>query len=140
MAALRDIKNKIAGVKKTRQITRAMNMVAAAKSRIVQEKTANFRPYAEKFDQLLQSLAAGIDPASHPLLAIPAEVRTVAVIQLSADRGLCGSFNSNLIQMGERLMREERAKGREIRLHAVGRKARDYHRRRGTACHRVAGA
>ncbi|MCA1906370.1 MAG: ATP synthase F1 subunit gamma [Desulfarculus sp.] len=130
MAALRDIKNKIAAVKKTRQITRAMNMVAAAKLRGVQEKAERFKPYAAKFAEVLRSVSAGVDPEIHPLLAQPESVEKVALILLTADRGLCGSFNMNLITKAERFIKEQTQAGRQVLLYTVGRKGRDYFRRR----------
>ena len=129
-AALKDIQNKISAVKKTRQITRAMNMVAAAKLRGVQEKAERFRPYAEKYAEVLGSLAKGVDPEIHPMLANPEEVTDVAVILLSADRGLCGSFNTNLITAGYRFVRETQAKGKTVKLYVVGRRGCDFFRRR----------
>ncbi|MFZ5586788.1 MAG: ATP synthase F1 subunit gamma [Thermodesulfobacteriota bacterium] len=132
MAALRDIKNKISAVKKTRQITRAMNMVAAAKLRGVQEKAERFKPYAAKFSEVLSSLSAGIDPEIHPLLTQPEKVERVALILLTADRGLCGSFNMNLINKAERFIKEQQQAGREVQFYTVGRKGRDYFRRRKT--------
>ncbi len=131
MAALRDIQNKIAGVKKTRQITRAMNMVAAAKLRGVQETTQRFRPYADKFSEVLASLSAGVDPETHPLLAVPEQVDKVAVIALSADRGLCGSFNTNLINHSKNFIDEQKNQGREIALFTVGRKATEFFSKHG---------
>ena len=130
MAALRDIKKKIEAVKKTRQITRAMNMVAAAKLRQVQEKTERFRPYASKFGEVLSSLAQGIDPEIHPLLQEPEEVKRVGLILLTADRGLCGAFNMNLVTRAERFIADCTAKGQEVVLYAIGRRGRDYFRKR----------
>ena len=130
MAALRDIKNKITAVKKTRQITRAMNMVAAAKLRGVQDKAERFKPYANKFADVLASVSAGVDPEIHPLLAQPESVEKVALILLTADRGLCGSFNMNLIVKAERFIKEQTKAGRQVLLYTVGRKGRDYFRRR----------
>ncbi len=130
MAALKDIQLKIAAVKKTRQITRAMNMVAAAKLRQTQTKTEGFRPYASKFAEVLSSLAAGVDPEIHPLLAQPEEVAEVALVLLTADRGLCGSFNTNLIMAAERFLKEQEANGRQVRLFVVGRRGVDYFKRR----------
>jgi F-type H+-transporting ATPase subunit gamma len=130
MAALRDIQNKISAVKKTRQITRAMNMVAAAKLRQVQDKTTAFKPYATKFGEVLASLSQGIDPEIHPMLTVPEEVRSVGLILLTADRGLCGSFNVNLINRAQRFITEQEGKGREVKLYVVGRKGRDFFRRR----------
>lgn len=130
MPSLRDIQNKISAVKKTRQITKAMNMVAAAKLRGVQDKAERFRPYADKFSEVLASLSSGVDPETHPMLAVPEVVNRVALIQLSADRGLCGSFNANMILTGENFVREQKAKDREVDIFVVGKKARDYYKRR----------
>lgn len=130
MASLRDIQTKIAGVKKTRQITRAMNMVSAAKLRGVQEKTERFRPYAAKFAEVLGSLSQGVDPGIHPLLAQPDKVEKVALILFTADRGLCGSFNMNLINAGLRFAKEQTAAGKQVQFYLVGRKARDFFKRR----------
>jgi F-type H+-transporting ATPase subunit gamma len=130
MAALRDIKNKITAVKKTGQITRAMNMVAAAKLRGVQGKTENFRPYARKMGEMLKVLLTGADPQQYPLLAAPAEVSRVALIILTADRGLCGAFNLNLLAAAERFIKERREQNQEVRIYVIGRRGRDYFRRR----------
>jgi len=130
MAALRDIQNKIAAVKKTRQITRAMNMVAAARLRQVQDKTERFKPYAAKFAEVLGSLSQGIDPEIHPLLAVPEEVDKVGMILLTADRGLCGSFNVNLINLAQKFLKEQEGQGREVQAHVIGRRGCDFFRRR----------
>lgn len=130
MATLRDIKRKIQAVKKTQQITRAMNMVAAAKLRGAQLQMEQFRPYARKFGEVLQSLAGRTDPDLHLLLQRRDEVKRVELIAMSSDRGLCGSFNTNLLSAGERFIREKESQGCEVALIAVGRKARDYFRRR----------
>ncbi|MFH2125684.1 MAG: ATP synthase F1 subunit gamma [Pseudomonadota bacterium] len=130
MAALRDIQNKIAAVKKTRQITRAMNMVAAARLRQVQERTERFRPYAAKFSEVLGSLSEGIDSEAHPLLAQPEQVDRVALILITADRGLCGSFNMNLILQAQKFMTQQKSEGREVAFYAVGRKGIEFFNRR----------
>ncbi len=130
MAALRDIQNKISAVKKTRQITRAMNMVAAARLRQVQERTERFRPYADKFAEVLGSLSEGIDPEAHPLLAQPETVDRVGVIFITADRGLCGSFNMNLILAAQKFLTEKKSEGKEVAFYAVGRRGIDFFRRR----------
>ncbi len=131
MPSQRDILNKISAVKKTRQITRAMNMVAAAKLRGVQEKTERFQPYAAKYAEVLASLSSGVSPDVHPLLVQPEKVEKVGLILLTADRGLCGSFNMNLINAGLRFAKERQAAGQQVEHFLVGRKARDFHRRRG---------
>jgi F-type H+-transporting ATPase subunit gamma len=101
MAALKDIKRKITAVSKTKQITKAMNMVAASKFKASQMRMENFRPYAAKFMDVLNSLALRVSPETHPLLAVR-EPKKIRVICMTSDRGLCGGFNTNLIKATER--------------------------------------
>ncbi len=129
MAALRDIKRKITAVQKTKQITRAMNMVAASKLRTSQQRMENFRPYAVKFMDVLKSLALRVNPTSHPLLAVR-EPKRIKVICMTSDRGLCGGYNTNIIKTTERFIREKTSQGKEASLIAVGKKGRDYFRKR----------
>lgn len=131
MATLRDIKRKIDAVKKTSQITKAMNMVAAAKLRGAQTNMEKFHPYAEKFNEVVRRLATGVEEVgSYVLLSPREEVRKIEIVLLTADRGLCGSFNNNLIVRAEKFMREKQAAGISVSLTAVGRKGADYFRRR----------
>ena len=129
MATLRDIKNKIAAVRKTRQITRAMNMVAAARLRSTQGKMENFEPYARKFAEVLGNLAGRIDRDVHPLLMRKEKVSRVELLHFTADRGLCGSFNMNLILKGEKWLREQKEAGVDCSVTVVGKKGRDYFRK-----------
>lgn len=129
MATLRDIKRKISAVKKTQQITRAMNMVASAKLRGAQERMRAFRPYAEKYNEVVQSVASRVDSDAHPLL-IRRQTRRVGILLVTADRGLCGSFNTNLLTMAEKEAESRRGRGQEVCFYCVGRKGRDYFRRR----------
>lgn len=129
MAALKDIKRKITGVKKTKQITKAMNMVAASKFKSAQLRMENFRPYAGKFMEVLNSLALRVDVDTHPLLAVR-DPKRIRVICMTSDRGLCGGFNTNLIKATERFMREKASEGKEVGLVTVGRKSRDYFRKK----------
>ncbi|MBE0556178.1 MAG: ATP synthase F1 subunit gamma, partial [Proteobacteria bacterium] len=131
MAALKDIKRKITAVQKTRQITRAMNMVAASKFKAAQTRMENFRPYAAKFLDVLNSLALRVDAETHPLLAVR-EPKRIRVICMTSDRGLCGGFNTNLIKATERFVNEKIREGREVALITVGRKGRDYFRKKAT--------
>src|SRR5512140_189591 len=112
MAALKDIKRKITAVHKTRQITRAMNMVAASKFKAAQTRMENFRPYAAKFLEVLTGLAIRVDAETHPLLAVR-EPKRIRVICMTSDRGLCGGFNTNLIKAAERFIKEKLREGRE---------------------------
>ena len=130
MATLRDIRRKIAAVQKTQQITKAMNMVAAAKLRGAQQRMENFRPYAEAFQLMLGNMASGVEPEIHPFFQKALEVNKVGLVLMTADRGLCGSFNVNLINAAYRFIREKEADDIQVALTAVGRKGRDYYRRR----------
>jgi len=130
MATLRDILRKIGAVKKTRQITKAMNMVAAARLKSTQGRMEGFEPYAGKFAEVLGNLASRMDPEIHPLLVRREPVSKVELLHFSADRGLCGSFNTNTISVAEKWVKEQQDNGREYGLTLVGRKGRDYFRRR----------
>ena len=131
MATLRDILRKINAVKKTRQITRAMNMVAAAKLRNTQGRMESFAPYASKFNEVLEHLASQIDPEIHPLLNRKEVVSRVEILHFTADKGLCGSFNLNTITRAEKWIEEQKELGREVSITSVGKKGRDYFRKRG---------
>ena len=129
MASLKDIKRKVGAVQKTKQITRAMNMVAASKFKSSQVRMENFRPYAGKFMDVLNSLALRVDTSSHPLLAVR-DPRKIRVICMTSDRGLCGGFNTNLIKATERFLKDKKSEGKEVSLINVGRKGRDYFRKK----------
>jgi len=129
VASLKDIKRKVVAVQKTKQITRAMNMVAASKFKSSQVRMENFRPYAGKFMDVLNSLALRVDTSSHPLLAVR-DPRKIRIICMTSDRGLCGGFNSNLIKATERFLKDKKSEGKEISLINVGRKGRDYFRKK----------
>lgn len=134
MPALKDVENKISGVKKTQKITRAMNMVAASRLRGAQEKMEAFRPYANKFAEVLGSLAerVGGDEESAPALLVPRhEVKGLDLILITSDRGLCGGFNTHLLHKAERFIKEKTEQGVAVRLICMGKKGRDYFRRRG---------
>ena len=129
MASLKDIKRKVSAVSKTKQITRAMNMVAASKFKSAQLKMENFRPYAGKFMDVLNSLALRVESISHPLLAVR-DPKRIRVICMTSDRGLCGGFNTNLIKVTERFLKEKVSEGKDVSLINVGRKGRDYFRKK----------
>ena len=132
MATLRDIRNKISAVKKTQQITKAMNMVSAAKLRGAQQRMEGFRPYAQAFSLMLGNMAGRVEPDIHPFFQKTEPVTRVGLVLMTADRGLCGSFNVNLINTAVKFMREKEAAGIEVSLICVGRKGRDFFRRRKT--------
>jgi F-type H+-transporting ATPase subunit gamma len=127
MATLRDIQRRIRSVQSTQKITRAMKLVAAAKLRRAQERILAARPYASKMAELLGNLVSGTDGAGHPLLERREGPRRQIVI-ITADRGLAGAFNSNILRRAVELIRESSAA--EVTLVVVGRKARDFFRRR----------
>jgi F-type H+-transporting ATPase subunit gamma len=129
VASLKDIKRKVTAVQKTKQITRAMNMVAASKFKSAQLKMENFRPYAGKFMDVLNSLALRVESMTHPLLAVR-DPRRIRVICMTSDRGLCGGFNTNLIKATERFMKDKVKDGKDVSLITVGRKGRDYFRKK----------
>ena len=129
MASLKDIRRKIVAVSKTKQITRAMNMVAASKLKAAQARMENFRPYALRFMDVLTSLALRVDPETHPLIAVR-DPKRIRVIIMTSDRGLCGGFNTNLIKTAEKFIRDKTKEGKEVELIAVGRKGRDYFRKK----------
>ncbi|MBI5582983.1 MAG: ATP synthase F1 subunit gamma [Deltaproteobacteria bacterium] len=129
MATLRDIRRKIGAVKKTQQITKAMNMVAASKLRGAQMRMENFRPYASKFLEVINNLSSRIDPESFPLMA-QRPVKKVELISLTSDRGLCGSFNVNLINTAEKFLKTKVQEQVAVNLVTVGKKGSDYFRRR----------
>jgi F-type H+-transporting ATPase subunit gamma len=127
MATLRDIQRRIRSVQSTQKITRAMKLVAAAKLRRAQERILAARPYASKMAELLGNLVSGTDGAGHPLLERREGPRRQIVI-ITADRGLAGAFNSNILRRAVELIRESSAA--DVTLVVVGRKARDFFRRR----------
>jgi F-type H+-transporting ATPase subunit gamma len=131
MASLRDIRKRIRSVKNTRQITKAMKMVAAAKLRKAQDAIIAARPYAQMLDQIISDLAAraGDDGLAHPLL-VARPVRRVELLLLTSDRGLAGGFNSNVIRRASRYLYENTSLER-IQLSTVGRKGHDFFRQRG---------
>ena len=130
MATLIDIRRRIRSVKSTQQITRAMKMVAAARLRRAQDRVFNARPYANQMLTLLASAAARTEQRQHPLLAVRAVEKTLLVL-ITADRGLCGAFNANLIRAAQAYLEEHR--GEQVSLLLVGRKGRDFFRRRKVA-------
>jgi F-type H+-transporting ATPase subunit gamma len=127
MATLRDIQRRIRSVQSTQKITRAMKLVAAAKLRRAQERIVSARPYAAKMAELLGNLVSGSDEAVHPLLEQREGPRRQIVI-ITADKGLAGAFNSNIIRRSLDLIRE--SSSADLTLVVVGRKARDFYRRR----------
>jgi F-type H+-transporting ATPase subunit gamma len=132
MPSLLDIRRRIRAVKSTQQITKAMKMVAASKLRRAQERTQQARPFASQMLRLLNNLASRVDPTLHPLLDErnrPKAGGKTLLIVVTADRGLCGSFNTNVIKSAGQFVGENPA--REVALGLVGRRGRDFFAKRG---------
>jgi F-type H+-transporting ATPase subunit gamma len=127
MPTLKEVQLKIEGVKKTKQITKAMNMVATSRLRGAQQNSDAFRPYAAKFSEVLGSLAekAG-EEASSPLLLPKESVRKVHIVLCTSDRGLCGGFNLNLIAEAGRLLKACQAEEKAVSISCFGKKGRDW--------------
>lgn len=122
-----DLRRRIRSVKNTQQITRAMKMVAAARLRRAQQTVLKARPYSKQMRAFLSSLAARVEDRTHPLLA-ERPVRRVLLVLVTADRGLCGAFNSNLLRTAQRYLAEH--EDQEVQIIAAGRKGREFFRRR----------
>jgi F-type H+-transporting ATPase subunit gamma len=132
MPSLIDIRRRIRAVKSTQQITKAMKMVAASRMRRAYDRIVNARPFTKGMLRLMSSLAGRVDPSVHPLLAVRdvnAPDARILLIVVSGDKGLAGSFNSNVIKMASLFVIDR--PGRQITFRLVGRKARDFFRRRG---------
>jgi F-type H+-transporting ATPase subunit gamma len=131
MASLKSIKKRIVSVKNTRQITKAMKMVSAAKLRRAQENVVAARPYAQKMGEVLQSLAGNLEGDQHPLLE-KRSAKKLLLLVVTSDRGLCGGFNSNLCKAGERYIKEKQAEFEQISIMTVGRKGYEFLKSRHT--------
>lgn len=131
MASLKSIKKRIVSVKNTRQITKAMKMVSAAKLRRAQENVVAARPYAQKMGEVLQSLAGNLEGDLHPLLE-KRDAKKLLLIVVTSDRGLCGGFNSNLCKAGERYLKEQQGAFEQISVLTVGRKGYEFLKNRHT--------
>lgn len=134
MPSLIDIRRRIRSVQNTQQITKAMKMVSAARLRRAQDRVIAARPYAGMLRELLSNLAAAAASdervAGHPLLA-QREERRIQLILVTADRGLAGAFNSNLIKGAQKFLEEHQ--GQSVEMELIGRKGRDFFRKRGAA-------
>ncbi|MCE5194657.1 MAG: ATP synthase F1 subunit gamma [Nitrospiraceae bacterium] len=129
MATLRDIKRRIKAVHSTKQITRAMKMVSAAKFRRAHERLIEMRPYATRMNAVISSLANSVEAETHPLL-VTRPVKKVEVVVFTSDRGLCGAFNSNILKNAVKQIAELKQKGIEVTISTIGRKAYEYYKRR----------
>lgn len=131
MATLRDIKNRIKGVKNTQQITKAMKMVAASKLRRAQESIINARPYAKKIAEMFSNLVTEEDKQTNPLILPKEAISNLAIVVVTADRGLCGAFNTNIIREANRYINEEiKETAINYQLYCVGKKGSDFFSKR----------
>ena len=129
MPSLIDLRRRIRAVKSTQQITKAMKMIAASRLRRAQDRIVAARPFAEHMRQVLGGLAQGVDTDAHPLLRVPEHDTRPLLIVVTGDRGLCGSFNSNVIKSAGQFILERPAGA--VPLGLVGRKGRELFGRRG---------
>jgi F-type H+-transporting ATPase subunit gamma len=127
--ALIDIRRRIRSVKNTQQITKAMKMVSAAKLRRAQDAMFAARPYARKMMEVLNSMATRADPGAHPLLVEHGDDKVLLTV-VTADKGLCGGFNANIIRAATRFLEQDASRGKDLALNLVGRKGRDFFKRR----------
>jgi F-type H+-transporting ATPase subunit gamma len=132
MPSLIDIRRRVRSVRNTQQITKAMKMISAARLRKAQERALAARPYAKMLGEILANVAAAAsqdpDAGGNPLLAARPENKILVVV-VTADRGLAGGFNANLLKLAQRFVNEH--KGAELSFELIGRKGRDYFRKRG---------
>jgi F-type H+-transporting ATPase subunit gamma len=136
MSKTRDLKRRIRSISSTRQLTKAMKMVSAAKMRRATDRIVAARPFSHNMQQVLKSLATRADLESHPLLAVTGTEK-MEVLLVTGDKGLCGSFNSNINKTAERFIQAEQEKGdRTVTVHTVGKRGREYFSRRGHDIHR----
>ncbi|MEA3475481.1 MAG: ATP synthase F1 subunit gamma [Candidatus Cloacimonadota bacterium] len=131
MPNLKEIKQRIDSVKSTRQITSAMKLVSAAKLQKAQQRILNARPYSDELDEILLSLATRTQREVHPLLrkVEPENVKTIAIVVVTADKGLCGAFNMNIIKKSEMVIK--RYSNKNVELICVGKKGRNYFKNKG---------
>ncbi len=129
MQGIREIKRRIKSVQSTKQITKAMKMVAAAKLRRAQERAESSRPYSEKMKEVIASIAAGAEDVEHPLLEVR-EVKKTAYLVITSDRGLAGGYNANVVRLVSKTIRERHDSEDEYAIFVIGRKGRDFFKKR----------
>ena len=133
MPSLKDIRKRISSVKNTQKITKAMKMVAASKLRRAQDAIMNTRPYAYRIDGLIKGLSEVLmDDYMHPLMVPREEVKNVALLVITSDKGMCGAFNSSILRYAADVL-DNRWTDRNVQLSLVGRKAMEYYKRRDIA-------
>ena len=131
MPSLKDVQNKIGAVKKTKQITKAMNMVATSRLKGAQTSMEGFRPYAAKFTEVLGSLAQKSGEEASPLLVPRDSVKKIHIVLCTSDRGLCGGFNVNLIEKTHKFIRQKTEAQIQFSITNFGKKGRDWARKSG---------
>ena len=129
-AGLRDTRRRIRSIDAIKKITRAMELIAAARIPKAAARVTASKPYAEKLIEVIQNVGGASSGVAHPLLE-EREIRTVGIVVVSSDRGLAGAYATNIIRMAERRMIEHRRQGHDVLLYAVGKKAQGYFRYRG---------
>ena len=127
---LRVLRRRIRSVKSTQKITKAMELIAASRINRARRAVEAARPYATQVTELIRDLSASTEVSDHPLLAPHDEIRRVALVVVSSDRGLAGAYNTNVLRRAERVAKEEREAGRDVTIYALGRKAEMYFRYR----------
>ena len=132
MPSLKAIRNRIKSVKNTQKITRAMKLVAAAKLKRAQDAVVASRPYAVRLRAVVASLAGSVDPELYPLFRTTPTPKRCLLIPMTSDRGLAGAFNSSILRRTEAFLRDSKDSYEEIGVAPIGRKGREYFRRRGT--------
>ena len=135
MASLRSIRGRIKAVRNMQKITKALKLVSAAKLRRAQDAVVRTRPYAQLLDELLGSIArarAEAEIAPHPLMEVR-DPKRIEIVLLTSDRGLCGGFNANIIRRAQRFVVEEGPKYEAIQFSTIGRRGRDFAKKRGIA-------
>ncbi len=129
MPSLQGLRRKIGSIKNTQKITKAMKMVAAAKLKRAQDRILAARPYAKKMAVVLGSLSSRVNRQAHPLLRKPSGSR-IELLVVTSDRGLCGAFNTNILRQAVEFLREKQEAGCPVTVSVIGRKGRDFFRRR----------
>ena len=129
MASLQSLRRKIASVKNTQKITKAMKMVAAAKLKRSQDRILKARPYAHQLREVMGNLSQRVNRASHPLLSLR-DGNTLELLVVTSDRGLCGAFNSNILRRAVEFLEDQRRQGKKVSVSLAGRKSIDFFKRR----------
>jgi len=130
MASVREIRSRVAGIKKTQKITSAMRMISAARLARAQQAAEASRPFGRKLADVFASVASGLDADLHPLLAARPKKKQLDVLLVTSDRGLCGAYNTNLIKHAGALLAQRQAEFESISVIAAGKRGRDFCRRR----------